>query len=153
MIQDAATKEKLVQEWHFGRRSKAMLESRAVASLGRGSVGMVGMYDEYYALLLVLAFSVLEHALEVLRDEGTFNARGWQLITLMEASRDEGVRWQNFQAVNASRDARNGLAHRQIIPKTDETFRMLDEIEAELIGWNVLPGPVQYESSSSIGRT
>jgi hypothetical protein len=153
VIQDASTKEKLVQEWHFVRRYKGMLQIRAVASFGGGSIGMVGVYNEYYAVLLVLGFSVIEHALRVMHAQRTFNAKGWELKRLMEGSKSDGLVWKDYDAVDAGREARNGLAHRQTIPKVTDTFRMLDEIEAELIGWNIVPGPVSYEFSLSVSQT
>jgi hypothetical protein len=153
VIQDPKMKENLLQEWHFVRRSQGLLQSRAVATLGGSSPGLVGMYDEYYALLIVLGFAVLDHALHVIGDQKTFEPKGWQLGKLMQASLDGGVAWRNFPAIDGGRNARNDLAHRQIIPKVADTFRMLNEIEAELIGWNILPAPVEYLFKLSISRT
>jgi hypothetical protein len=153
MIKDSATKEKLLKEWHYVRRSQGILQSRAVASFGRGGMGMVGVYDEYYGLLLVLGFSVLEHALRVMAEQGTFKPTRWGLKALMAASKKADVQWQDYSAVDFGRDKRNKLAHEQVIPRAEDTFRMLDEVEAELIGWNILPERVKCEFSVSITRT
>jgi hypothetical protein len=153
MIQDAAAKEKLLQEWHFVRRSQGILKSRAVASFGGGVIGMVGIYSEYYALLLVLGFSVLEHTLEAIADQGTFKPKRWGLETLMIGAQTAGVKWQNYPAIDSGRQKRNDLAHRQVIPVAEDTFRMLDEIEAELIGWDILAEPVNHDFSVSVHRT
>jgi hypothetical protein len=151
VIQDPAIKERLLQEWHFVRRSQGMLTNRARVSFV-GGIGMVGMYNEYYALLLVLGFSVLEHTLRIMNEQESYTRRS-ELKALMKASKKAGLPWQKYSAIALGRWKRNNLTHRQIIPTSKETFRILDEIEGELIGWNILPGPVEYQVSHSVTHT
>jgi hypothetical protein len=86
-----------------------------------------------------------------MHDEGTFVCRSSQLKALMTSSRT-AIPWSDYQAIDVGREVRNKLTHEQVIPSHADTFRILDEIERELIGWKVLKGPVKYEFTLSVGR-
>jgi hypothetical protein len=152
MIQDSVKRGEIEQEWHYVRRAQSILEVRAVAAFGRGGPGMVGVYDEYYALLLVLGVSVLEHALREFKAQHTIKPKKPGLAALLLAAEDAGI-LKGFYDVDAARQARNGLAHENAIPTTAQTFKFLADIEGELIGWSILPCPVKHQTTLSVRRT
>jgi hypothetical protein len=151
MIRDADTRRTLAQDWHAVRRSQGKLQIHVTASFASGAWFLPQIADEIYALLLPLGFSVLEHTLQQMRDDGLFDCRSSQLGSLMTSSA-AAVHWSNYAAVDTGRDVRNKLTHEQAVPPYIDTFRILDEIERELIGWTVLDGPVKYEFTLSVGR-
>ena len=151
MIHDAKALEALGEEWHALRRSQGKLQINITAAFARGAFFLPQIADNIYALLLPFGFSVLEHTLQQMRDEGTFGCKSSQLKALMSSSKTT-IPWSDYQAVDAGREVRNQLTHEQIIPSHVETFQILDEIERELIGWEVLKGPVKYEFTLSMGR-
>src|SRR5206468_4281319 len=66
-----------------------------------------------YSLLLVHAYSVLEHALRCLGDEDKFRApKKCPLERLMKASK-KSLPWINYGLVNAGRELRNAVAHKR----------------------------------------
>lgn len=151
MIRDAQASEALKQEWHALRRSQGKLQIHITASFATGACFLPRIADDIYALLLPFGFSVLEHVLQQMRDESIFGCRSSQLKALMDSSRTV-IPWCNYGAIAAGREIRNKLTHEQAIPPHIDTFRILDEIERELINWNVLEGPVKYKFTLSVGR-
>ena len=150
MIRDAEPLRTLAQEWHAVRRSQGKIQICVTASFASGAWFLPQIRDEIYALLLPLGFSVLEHTLQQMRDEGVFVCRLSNVGSLMKSSA-AAVQWANYAAVDLGRGVRNKLVHEQAVPPHSDTFRILDEIERELIGWKVLDGPVKYEFTLSVG--
>jgi len=151
MIRDAQALEALKEEWHCLRRSQGKLQINIAASFARGAWFLPRIANDIYALLLPFGFSVLEHVLQQMLDEGLFVCKSSQLKALMVSSKTS-VSWSNYQAVDLGRKIRNKLTHEQAIPPHGDTFRILDEIERELIAWKILDGPVKYEFTLSVGR-
>lgn len=153
MIKDNDAKKNLVEEWHALRRTQGKLQINIVAAFAHGAAWLPQQIaNDVYALLLPFGFSVLEHTLQQMRDEGTFICKSSQLKALMEASKAT-IPWRDHKAVHAGREVRNTLTHEQKIPPHSDTFRILDEIECELIAWRVLDAPVKSEYTMSVGRT
>jgi hypothetical protein len=153
MIRDTVALKSLVDEWHALRRVQGKLQINVVAAFAHGAVWLPQQIaDEVYALLLPFGFSVLEHTLQQIRDEGIFTCKSSQMKALMDASIPT-ISWSDHKAVAAGREIRNKLTHEQVIPPCAETFRILDAIERELVAWRVLDGPVKYELTMSVGRT
>lgn len=151
MIQDQAMLQELILEWHSVRKTQSFIQINIVSSFARGGILLQPFPNNCYALLLPFGFSVLEHALQQLRDEGVFACRSSQLKKLMEAS-VPALSWCDFSAVDKGRDTRNKLTHEQIVPPHTDTFAALDAVERELVEWKILPGPVRYEHSVSMSR-
>jgi hypothetical protein len=150
MIHDNDAVENVAEEWHALRRAQGNLEIRITAAFAHGAFWLPQVPDEIYALFLPFGFSVLEHTLEQMRDDNMFVCKSSNLKPLMLSSKTV-IRWSDYQAVDAGREVRNKLIHRQVIPPRADTFRILDEIERELIAWKVLKGPVKYSYSLSVG--
>lgn len=150
MIRDIQELKAIEQEWHSLRRSQGKLQVNITASFARGAWFLPQIADDIYALLLPFGYSVLEHVLQQMRDEGFFTCRSSQLKALMASSRS-AIPWSDYQAIDAGREARNKLTHEQVIPSHADTFRILDEIERELIGLKILKAPVKYEFTLSVG--
>lgn len=102
-----------------------------------------------FALYIPFGFSVLEHVLLELRDQGSFPCKSSQLGKVMCSSKS-ALLWCDFDFIDNAREIRNGLAHEQVVPTTKQTFLILDKIEEELTAWRVLKGPVKYEYSLSV---
>ena len=151
MIRDEQILATLKEEWHALRRSQGRLQAYITASFASGAWFLPQIADEIYALLLPFGFSVLEHVLQQMGQEGTFACRSSWLNQMMLASRTTAGLWSNYEAVDAGRQVRNKLTHEQVIPSHADTLRILDDIERELIGWNVLNGPVSYKFTLSSG--
>jgi hypothetical protein len=126
------------------------LQTNTAAAFARGAVWLPQQIaNDVYALLLPFGFSVLEHTLQQMRDEGTLICKSSQLKALVDAA-TAAIRWCDLEAIHAGREVRNNLTHEQIIPSHSDTFRILDEIERELIAWRLLDGPVKYEYTISV---
>ena len=151
MIRDVHAQEAIEEEWHALRRSQGKLQVNVTASFSRGAWFLPQIADDIYALLLPFGFSVLEHALQQMRDEKLFTCGSSKLGALMTSSR-AAIPWSDYPAINVGREIRNKLTHEQVIPSHGDTFRILDDIERELIAWKVLKGPVKYEFTLSVGR-
>lgn len=151
MIQDQAMLQELVTEWHSVRKTQSFIQINIAAGFGRGGFFLDAFPNNCYALLLPFGFSVLEHALQQMRDERVFQCRSSRLKNLMDASAS-ALSWCDFAAVDKGRETRNKLTHEQIVPPHTETFTALDAIEGEFVEWKILSGPVKYEHSISISR-
>jgi hypothetical protein len=150
MIHDADALKNLAEEWHSLRRTQGKLQINILAAFARGAAWLPqNIANDVYALLLPFGFSVLEHTLQQLRDEGIIKCKSSNLNALMVASKAT-ISWSDYEAVNRGRVIRNKLTHEQSVPSNEETFRILDEIERELISWRILNGPVNYEYTFSV---
>ena len=137
MILDDIARKGLVDEWQTLRCSQGKVEIHYTASCAMGGFMLSSIVDNIYALFLPFGFSVLEHALQQIRDEGKFTCRSSQLKALMEASKNI-VSWRDYDTIYDARDIRNQLTHEQVVPKSKDTFQILDKIEQELIQWGIL---------------
>jgi hypothetical protein len=150
MINDSVALQECQKEWDAVRFTQEKLRANVVASWGMGGWALAPQVgNEIYSLLLPFGFSVLEHVLLQMKAEGLFSCGGSSLKQLMRDSRP-ALTWADFDAVDRGRNVRNDLIHDQKIPQHDDTFRILDEIERELIGWGVLSGPVRHNLTTSI---
>jgi hypothetical protein len=144
MIKDPDALEETQQAWKTVRVAQAMVKT----NLNAGMFGLVpqthGFRNLSHGLVLLFAYAVLEDTLSQLAGEGVFMSKGWQLKSLMKESK-KAIAWIDFDLVDQGRDCRNDLAHRQKIPERADSWRYVDAVEAELIGWEVLPGPVKAE--------
>jgi hypothetical protein len=148
-ISDPEARAEIAAEWSAVRLQQVRLQTYIGASMLTGGMVVAQITDDIYALFLPFAYSVLEHVLEQARDEGRFSCKTSMIGNLMSASK-ESISWQNFDAVDAGRRTRNDLTHRRIVPSTSATFKAMDAIEAELIGWQLIDGPIQHEYQVSI---
>lgn len=90
-----------------------------------------------YSLTLLFSFTVLEHVLQQLRDEGRFTCKSNLVGNLMIASK-KSLPWKDFILVDEARGRRNDIAHRQQWVEIDDCKKYIDAIENELRGWNIL---------------
>ena len=74
---------------------------------GAGTMNAASLMPEgFWNLPFLLAYSVLDNVLTVLRDQGVFECRSWMLGKKMEASRSQ-LAWQNYDLVFSGKEARN----------------------------------------------
>jgi len=143
MIDDTQARNTLEQEWRAVRRFQGMLQVNFRAAIhARGAWFLELRTNDVYAILLPFGFSVLEHALQQMHDEGKFKCKSSQLRLLMESSKTV-IAWSDYDEIDSGRELRNALTHEQKIPPYTETFKALDKIEQELIGWGILNGPIK----------
>jgi len=137
MIEDETIRADLNIQWIVVRKLCAASHRQYMVA-GAGGATFVNETppDDYYNLPLVLAFAVLDQALDAHIQQGTFKCSGERppLGAKMSASRN-ALPWQDYQLVEHGKCARNALAHEaKIIPKTD-CFNFIDGIERELKAW------------------
>ena len=139
MITDPVILADVQAAWAGVRSSKDRITRNLAA--GSGGIGAIGPSHEFrnlaYALCLLFAFSVLEHALLALRDQGVFGSHRSQLGPLMAASRAV-LPWQDYGFVDQGRNSRNQIAHQQVVIERAETWRFIEAIEVELRAWHIV---------------
>ena len=152
MIRDAVILQQSRDEWGNVRLSQARVKTN-LAAASRGIIGGIpvsfGFRDYCHGLTLLFGFSVLENVLRQLR-EGHFPCPGWMVGPLMTASRGV-LPWVDYPLVEAAKDARNDIAHRRTTIPRAETWKYLDALEAELLAWGILPGPVKAKYTLTRG--
>lgn len=92
--------------------------------------------NAFWNLPFLLAYTVLDETLSVLRDQGEFVCNSWMLGAKMDASKVY-LPWQNYDLVFKGKEARNDLAHQALVLKKRECFIYIDAIEAELRAWGI----------------
>ena len=139
MITDQSALTDIRSEWGVVHKTCDMIaRNLAASSFGIGSVGPSHQYRNFgYNLCLLFAFSVLEHALLQLRDEGVFSSSKSNLGALMDAGK-KALPWQNFVLVDRGRETRNDIAHKRAFIEREECWKYLAAIEAELLAWKIL---------------
>jgi len=135
-----------------------VVQASVRANLNAGMTGVIGgvpltmdFFNLSHSLVLLFAFSVLEDVLDQARDEGKFSCRKNNLGALMSTSQD-ALDWVDFKTVDKGRECRNHLAHDQVIPPRADSWKFIDAIEAELVSWGILDGPVTAECTISVTR-
>ena len=98
--------------------------------------------DSAFNLPLVLAFCVLEEVLNEFQIAGLFACPSWKLGAKMHASKT-ALPWQDFDAVDRAREARNALAHQGVIHPKRECLMHVMAVERELLAWGVLLSPMR----------
>jgi hypothetical protein len=144
MIKNATIFQEVRDEWKFAITTQNSIN----VTMGFYEKRADGAYFDHFlnlihGFVLTFAFSVLQNTLEQLRDEGVFNCGGNILGNLMNASngKKSKMKWLNFPLVDEGRDKRNKLVHCQKFLKRTDTWKYIDAIEKELIGWKVLDRP------------
>ena len=142
MVKDQAALQNIQASWKNVRTFQDRVSANLASSMGGWDVGVSHNFrDLAHSLVLLFAFSVLEDKLRQLRDESAFTSDSSQLGKLMERSKTP-LPWVNFAEVDAGRDCRNKLAHHMQVPSRADSWKYIDAIENELVGWGVLPGNV-----------
>ena len=137
MINDKKTRDAILENWAGVRKLRAH-ESFCPLIPGSGIINAGSfMPDTFWNLPFLLAYSVLDEVLTVLRDQGEFQCKSWMLGAKIAASQAH-LPWQDYDLVDEGRDARNGLAHQAVIVPKKKCFAYIDAIEAELLAWAVL---------------
>ena len=111
-----------------------------VGNLNSASMTGWGQSPEFrsacFSLLLALAFSVLEAALQQMREECLFRSRS-PLGAMMANSRP-ALTWLNYDAIDEAREDRNNALHeRKILPHAKARDH-LAAIENELVAWGIV---------------
>jgi hypothetical protein len=108
-----------------------------MASGGMGAV-MINEtpIDEFYNLPFMLAYSVLEDAIDFLDVSGKIAKAGWKLGPRMEVAKTV-LTWIDFALVDDGREKRNDLAHEaKLLPRKD-CIHYIEAIGAELKAWRL----------------
>ena len=137
MIHDANVLQKVRDEWKTVRATWDMVAANIVFSFAGGGYVSHDFRCVAYSLTLLFGFTVLEHVLQQLRDEGRFSCNSFFVGKLMSASQNS-LPWIDYALVDEARRRRNDIAHRQQWIEIDDCKRYLDAIESELRGWNIL---------------
>jgi hypothetical protein len=128
------------QDWIGIQKLKE--HDNSIMHLPNGDAILTGGFvpESFWNLPFLLAYSVLDDVLTILRNEGAYtcSSRESQKLGLkMEASKSQ-ITWQNYDLVSEGKDARNDLAHRAVIWPKEKCFTYIDAIEKELAAWGLL---------------
>lgn len=138
VISDTIVLNELRACWSGVRALQETIRKNTVFAFARGggpSGGNLASIAENVSL--VLACSVLNDALEQLRDEGHFSCGGRFLGTLHDKSKNI-LPWVDWDLIDTVIEDRNGLAHKaKVIPRED-CLKYVDAIEQELRAWSVI---------------
>src|SRR5690349_25003410 len=149
MIKSPDDLERIRASWRTVRDVDARVKSGQNARIFTLVSDVAGIPEIAESLLLVFGTSVLEDALKQLKEEGAFACPRFELKALMRASRD-ALPWVNFDAVDTCRDRRNAVAHRREFLRRGEYASYLDDIERELLAWQILEEPMRSDFTIDI---
>ena len=97
--------------------------------------------NDSYNLPFVLAYALLDQALNVLIQQGAFSCSDWQLQRKMKASKGT-LNWVNYALVDAGRDDRNKLAHQAELFTKELCLKYVRAVGDELDAWGLIALPV-----------
>jgi hypothetical protein len=137
MIKDPEARQRIRDSWKTVRKLQARIHTALQPTLFSLVPSMTNFREVPDSLLLLFAVSVLENALDELRNQGVFSSRGSELGRLIEASRGT-LRWQDYGKIQEIKNRRNDLAHERVFPPSDKCGEYLDAIAKELLAWGVL---------------
>jgi len=138
MVKDQAALQNIQASWKTVRTVQGSVGANLASAMGMFGGVSHNFRDLAHSLVLLFAFSVLEDTLKQLRDESAFTSDSSQLGKLMERS-ETPLPWVDFAKVDAGRECRNNLAHEMQVPSRADSWKYIDAIENELVGWGVLP--------------
>jgi hypothetical protein len=137
MIRNDQARSAIAQEWATVRKFCAG-SHRQYQIPGGGFINETPP-ESFFNLPFLLAYGVLDHVLEELVGQGTFQcSKGPLSLGNRMFSSVNAVPWQDFALVDAGKIARNDLAHDAKLLGKMECFRFIDAIEMELKAWRVL---------------
>lgn len=138
MLKNQAIKSAITRDWAVVKKFCSGSHRQALVP-GRGFINETPP-EEFYNLPLFLAYAVLDEVLSEFLDQGTFvipKKKKPLLGDKMIASRPH-LPWQNYDLVEAGKNARNDLAHEAKLLERSKCFSFIGAIESELKAWNIL---------------
>ena len=142
MIRDKTILQDVLDNWKFTRLSQQRFSVAVMSGFGMG--GFPGLHTALNMagnIALLYAYSVLDQVLRQLKEEGHFRPQRVGLKACMDASKPV-LNWVNFVLVDEGRERRNRIAHEQEFLERIDCWKYINAIEAELIAWRILPGPI-----------
>ncbi len=137
MIKDKNALQEIREQWDGVLALRQKIQRNLFGSVaGRGTFSHF-VADCAHNLPFLHACSVLNEALEQMRDEGVFTGKGRTLGTLVELAQNQ-VSWVNYSAVTKMVEKRNDLAHRGGLLPRGDCWDYLDVIESELRSWSII---------------
>lgn len=140
MIKNLSVLTYIRKEWQGVRSRQTSIFVGLAASWGLGTgVFPHKVADISYSLVLIFAYSVLGNVLRQLGEEGFFTLpKKDTLGALMHNSKTQ-LPWVNFSEIDRGRCKRNDVAHKDFVPPRGESWKYIDEIEKELVNWQIIP--------------
>ena len=137
MIRDSSVLQNVIDEWKTVRTTWDMVAANIVFSFAGGGYVSHEFRCVAYSLTLLFGFTVLEHILQQLQNEGHFSCQSTSVGKLMIASQ-HSLPWVDYTLVDEVRKRRNDIAHRQQWIEIDDCKRYLDAVENELRAWKII---------------
>ena len=134
MINDQTVRADIIQQWETVHTLSQRVHRTAMA--GTVMINETPL-DEHFNLPFVLAFAVLDQALNELIAQRIFSCTRWELGAKMLASKGSVV-WTNYSLVDQGKMARNKLAHEAKLISKADALRFIRAIEDELRAWRIL---------------
>lgn len=95
--------------------------------------------EQFFNLPLLLAYAVLDQALDELITQGVVPAiKGRPFLGAKMAASRSAISWQDYATVDLGKEERNGIAHDGKLLDRAACIRFIQAIERELRGWNFL---------------
>jgi hypothetical protein len=152
VIKDTTARNSILEQWKTVRLYQAMMQTNTLGGFVVGAIYSPDFLNGCDTLVLVFAFSVFERALRSLYKEKVFAAEATAGVKgLMLASR-ASLPWVNFSLVDQAREERQQAAHGVKIVPREDSLRYVDAMEAELVAWGVLDGPITGEYTIQRGK-
>ena len=137
MISDTEALRDARDAWEFVRKSRNVIVGNCNVATIASSFNQRGIRDMCFNLLLASAFSVLEHVLQELRDQGDFACKGNQHGGLMVNSK-ASIPWVDYTLIDKARSDRNESIHQQRYIPHAQCRDYIAAVEIELVAWKVL---------------
>jgi hypothetical protein len=137
LITDRAALESVRESWKGAAALRELVQRQVLWAFANGAVGLGALADIAHNLALLQSCSVLNDALEQLRDEEKFQAKGRTLGILVEASVG-AIPWLDLPLIRSIVVRRNEIAHGALVLTRAECWAHSDAIEAQLRAWGIL---------------
>ena len=137
MIKDNNALQEIRQQWDGVVALRQKIHRNLFASVGFGGGFSHFTADCAHNLPFLHACSVLNDALEQMRDEKVFLCKSRTLGNLVKAAKQQ-ISWVNYAEVKKLVKGRNGLAHHAALLPRSDCWHYLDVVETELRNWSII---------------
>ena len=140
MITDTVFKSDIAKEWSTILALKGWGPVRTLATGGGAVAVNFTPPEEFYNLLLVLAYCTLDNVLGELIRQGTvvcLKKQCFQLGDKMESAKSV-IPWLDYNLINTGRTARNDLAHKSKIASKKDCLKYVEAVGQQLKAWNII---------------
>jgi hypothetical protein len=137
VIKDAEALLYIEMQWTAVLALRDRIQRQLFMAMTTGGTYPTFAADCAHNLPFLHACSVLNAALQAMRDEGQFESRNFFLGTLVAAAK-HSIEWVDYVAVVETVEKRDQLAHHGMLLPRADCWRHLAVVENELRGWSII---------------